>query len=83
MSNEPFSRRYGYGPEEREISIREDAPYEIRAAILKIAEGELGLSPGLLRDVLCTVLRTLPDQSNWSPYPNIWRECQQLIENCP
>ena len=83
MSNERFSRRYRYGPEEREISIRDDAPYEIRAAILKIAEGELGLSPGFLRDVLCTVLRKVPDRSHWSSYPNIWEECQQLIEGCP
>jgi hypothetical protein len=83
MSNEPFSRRYGHGPEEREISIRDDAPYEVRAAILKIAEGDLDLDPSLLRDVLCTVLRTLPDRSNWSSYPNIWEECQRLIEQCP
>ncbi|GIW53644.1 MAG: hypothetical protein KatS3mg082_0048 [Nitrospiraceae bacterium] len=39
MSTEPFSRRYGHRPEEREISIRDDAPEEVRAAILQIAEG--------------------------------------------
>jgi hypothetical protein len=83
MSNKRFSRRYGYGPEEGEISIRDDAPYEVRAAILKIAEAEVGLSPSFLREVLCTVLRKVPDRSNWSPYPNIWEECQRLIEGCP
>lgn len=83
MSNELFSRRHGYGPQEREISIRQDAPEEVRAAILKIAEGELELSPGFLRDVLCTVLRKVADPNNWSPYPNVWGECQELIEGCP
>jgi hypothetical protein len=33
--------------------------------------------------VLCTVLRKLPDRSNWSAYPNIWGECQDLIEGAP
>ncbi len=83
MSTEPFSRRYGHGPKERDISIRDDAPEEVRAAILKIAEGELDLGPSFLRDVLCTVLRKLPDRSNWTEYPNVWEECQRLIEDCP
>lgn len=83
MNHERFSQRHGYVPDTADISIREDAPYKVRAAILKIAEGELGLSPGLLRDVLCTVLRKVPDRSNWSEYPNIWEECQRLIENAP
>jgi hypothetical protein len=82
MNEEAFSRRFGHKPEEREITIREDAPKEIRGAILKMAEGDLGVSPSYLRDVLCTVLRQLPDQSNWSEYPNIWNECQYLIEGC-
>jgi len=83
MNDDRFSKRLGYGPQEAEISIRDDAPYEVRAAVLKIAEGELGLGPGLLRDVLCTVLRKVPDRSNWSAYPNIWEECQRLIEGAP
>ena len=78
MSEERFSRRFGHGPEEREITIREDAPDEVRGAILKMAEGDLSLSPSYLRDVLCTVLRQLPDRSNWSEYPNVWNECQHL-----
>lgn len=83
MNIETFSHRYGHASEKREIFIRDDAPEEVRAAILKIAEGDLDLSPSFLRDVLCTVLRKLPDRSNWSEYPNIWNECQMLIECCP
>src|SRR5574341_1864166 len=83
MSEERFTRRFGHGPEEAPISIRNDAPEPVRGAILKIAEGELGLTPSRLRGVLCTVLRTLPDRSNWSAYPNVWDECQYLIEGTP
>jgi len=83
MSNERFSRRHGYGPVEAEITIRDDAPYEMRTALLKIAEGEVKVRPGLLRDVLCTVLRTVPDPGNWSEYPNVWQECQTLMEGAP
>ncbi len=83
MSDERFSRRFGHGPEERDITIREDAPDEVRGAILKIAEGELGLRPGRLRSILCTVLLKLPDSGNWSEYPNVWDECQYLISSAP
>jgi len=82
MEEERFSRRFGHRPEDAEITIREGAPDEVRGAVLKMAEGDLGLSPKYLRDVLCTVLRKLPDQSNWSVYPNIWEECQNLIGEC-
>ena len=41
------------------------------------------LGPGLLRNVLCAVLRKVPDRYNWSEYPNIWEECQELIEKAP
>jgi len=83
MSEERFSRRFGHRPAEREITIREDAPEDVRGAILKIAEAEVGLSPGRLRGVLCTVLRKLPDSANWSDYPNVWEECQSLISGAP
>lgn len=64
MSMEPFSRRYGYHPEEPEVSIRDDAPKDVRAAVLQIAKGDLDLPPDFLREVLCTLLRKLPDSSN-------------------
>lgn len=81
--SERFSQRHGFGPTEIPITIRDEAPYEVRAALLKIAQGELELGPHLLRDVLCTVLRKLPDSGNWSDYPNVWEECQALIEGAP
>lgn len=83
MANGPFGKRYGFAQHESEISVVDDAPYEIRTAILKIAEGDLELAPSFLRDLLCTVLRKVPDRNNWSEYPNVWEECQRLIEDAP
>ena len=83
MKDKPFSRRHGFRSEESGISIRNDAPVEVREAILRIAEGEMDVAPSLLREVLCTVLRKVPNRNNWTPYPNIWGECQELIENAP
>jgi hypothetical protein len=78
---QPFSRRHGYTPSDREIIIREEAPEEFRAALLHISE-EVGLQPSELREIVCRVLRRLPDRGDWSEYPNIWDEVQCLIEEC-
>jgi hypothetical protein len=84
MAQEQFSKRFGLAQEETEpeITIRDDAPSHVRDGILSIAEGTLGLSPSTIRDILCKVLRKIPDRSNWSEYPNIWYECQSLIQKC-
>jgi hypothetical protein len=79
--NKPFSRRHGYHPEEREIIVRHDAPEELRGSMLQIAS-DVGMTPRSLREVVCRVLRRLPDPNNWSEYPNIWEEVQSLILSC-
>lgn len=81
MDKQPFSKRYGHSSKGREITIREDAPQEFREALLQIGRN-IGLSPGTLRDIVCRVLKRLPDQENWSPYPNIWNEVQNLVMGC-
>lgn len=81
ISNKPFSHRHGYNPGDREITIRQDAPREFREALLQIARA-VGLGPSALRDIICQVLKKLPDSSNWSEYPNIWGEVQSLILGC-
>ena len=78
MNDERFSKRHGYGPEEAAILIRDHAPEEVRGGILSIAKGELELQPSFLRYALCTVLRKIPDQANWSEYPNIWGNVSNL-----
>lgn len=76
-----FSRRHGFRPEDAEISIREDAPAGLRAAILQIAV-ELGLTWSDLRRVVCRVLRVMPDPNNWSEEPNVREEVDALVQGC-
>jgi len=42
----------------------------------------MGMGPEQMRDIVCEVLLERPDQSNWSPYPNVWNEVNCLIESC-
>ena len=82
MSKDTFSRRHGFAAQADEITIRDDAPAEVRAAILKIAEGDLELGPDTIRAVLCTLLRKMRDSNNWSHDP-VFDECQRLMDNAP
>lgn len=82
MTQERFSDRHGYRGAEPEITVREDAPDGLRFAIPLIAQ-DVGMSPGAMRRVICSVLLVRPDPSNWSEYPNIWDEVNNLIESCP
>jgi hypothetical protein len=81
-AQQPFSKRHGLIPETREITVWEDAPDGFRHALLHAAHETCGLSPSTLRDVVCQVLRTRPDPSNWSEYPNVWGEVQDLVYGC-
>jgi AbiJ N-terminal domain 4 len=77
---QPFSKRNRLITP-KEITIREDAPESLRYFVLDTAR-ELGWSPSSLRGVICRVLRTRPDPGNWSEYPNVWGEVQDLIYGC-
>jgi hypothetical protein len=61
----PFSQRFGYRGPETEITVREGAPADLRAAIVILAEN-LGLTPGNMRLGACSVLMKAPDPNNWS-----------------
>jgi hypothetical protein len=76
-----FSKRHGFAPEEPEIAIREDAPYELRGVVADIAY-ESGLGPHGLRGIVCRVLRTREDPSNWSPFPNVDDEARGHLDSC-
>ena len=78
---QPFSKRHGFRGDPKEITVREDAPEPLRYFVVQTAI-DSGLSPSFLRRLLCRVLRTTPDPSNWSEYPNIWDEIQSLIRGC-
>src|SRR5262245_36250861 len=77
-----FSSRHGHRAQPAEISVRDDAPIGLRAAIPLIAKGA-GMSPKAIREIVCEVLLKKPDEDNWSEYPNVWNEVNQLIEECP
>lgn len=76
---EPFSERYGYTPPDADISIRHEAPYELRGVIVNLAY-ECGAKPHGLRSLVCHVLQTREDPSNWSAYPNVDNEVRELID---
>ena len=77
-----FSDREGYRPLPAPITIREDAPSDLRGAILMLAEAA-GMSPSDMRHVVCQVLLVRPDSNNWSEYPNIWDEVVRDMQNAP
>lgn len=74
-----FSDRYNHQPPDAEITIREDAPDELRLAVLQIAIDN-GLAPSDLRDIACSILFICPDQNNWSE-SNIRAEVQSILKN--
>jgi hypothetical protein len=78
----PFSRRFGYRAPESEITVREDAPPDLRAALVMLAD-RLGLGPKNMRLGACSILMKAPDPNNWSDYPNVFGEVQDLVESCP
>lgn len=78
---ERFSRRYGYAEADAEITVRHDAPNELRSVVVEIAY-ESGLEPEPLRRTVCPVLRTAPDPSNWSDFPNVDNEVRGHLDVC-
>ena len=81
MSDDGFSDRHGYRETDAEITVREDAPPSLREAILAIAD-RVGMSPSGMRRILCQELLARPDPNNWSEYPNISYEVNNLICRC-
>jgi hypothetical protein len=76
-----FSKRHKYRPKPKEITVREDAPEALRHYVMEKAV-ELGLGPSSLRQLICSVMHVRPDPSNWSEYPNVWGEVQDLAYRC-
>src|SRR5690349_17472922 len=76
-----FSERHGFRPPDADITIRQDAPAELRSYLVDLAY-ECGMAPATVRTVVCRVLRRRPDPSNWSPFPNIDGETRQHLDEC-
>lgn len=84
---QPFSKRNRYSSGAKEITIREDAPENLRYAVLQTAI-DLDRTPTALRAILCRVLRVPPNPNSWKEYPNVWgdpnvwEEVQALMYGC-
>lgn len=79
--DEPFSKRHGFrDSRSAEITVRQDAPYELRGVLVDMAY-EAGLKPSGLRELVCRVLKKRPDKYNWSERPNIDNEVRGLIDD--
>ena len=78
---ERFSRRNRYTSPDAEITVREDAPLELRSAVVDIAY-ESGAIPSALRDAICRALRIAVDPGNWSEFPNIDIEVRESLSRC-
>lgn len=76
-----FSDRYGYQPDDVEITVRLNAPDELRDIIVDIAY-ESGLRPRTLRTIVCRLLRKREDSNNWSEFPNVDNEVREQIGSC-
>ena len=78
---ERFSDRHCYQSDEQDITIREDAPEDLRFAIPLLAQ-DAGMTPTAIRRSVCQVLLVRPDPMNWSEYPNVWEEVNGLVADC-
>ena len=82
MNEESFSMRHGFGHvTNTEITVRHDAPYELRGAVVELSY-LCGIQPKSLRSIICRVLLKRPNPNNWSEYPNIDEEVRNLIDDC-
>lgn len=76
-----FSKRLGYQSGASKITIREDAPVALRYFIPECYY-RIGYEPSNARNIICPILREVPDRNNWTERPNIATEVENLLENC-
>jgi len=74
----PFSARYGYKGKGTDM-IYEDAPEAVRVGLREILQEMAFGTPSYQRVIICKALRRRPDPNNWSEYPNINDEVDDLI----
>jgi hypothetical protein len=77
-----FSDRFGYKGADAPITVREDAPTGLREALSMLAY-DAGLQPKGVRSAICEVLLRRPNPDNWSDYPNVAGEVEDLIDGAP
>ena len=77
----PFSERHEISKESPEITIRYDAPDDLRYAVTEIVfDSDLG--PKEIREIVCKTVMKRPDEErNWSD-EYVKKEVQSLLRNC-
>ena len=78
---ETFAKRHGYRAVDADVTVREDAPAELRAAVPQIAL-RAGMTYASMREVICRTLLAQPDPANRSEIPHIRDEVDGLLRNC-
>jgi hypothetical protein len=81
VKEQSFSERHGLAADAPEIIVRQEAPHDLRGFLIDFAY-KSGLDPHRVRDIVCKVLLTRPDESNWSAYPNVDHEVRKLLDGC-
>lgn len=81
MDDLRFSERHRYAPTDIPISIRGDAPFDLRGMLADFAY-EAGLRPTSLRSIVCRALMIPPSSDNWSEYPNMDLEVRGDLRDC-
>lgn len=76
-----FSERHGYRPVAAEIGVRQDAPADLRRAIVILAE-ESGLIGKELRSVIGRSLVVEVDDDTWRDR-DVRGESQRMLDSCP
>ena len=79
--SERFSKRHGLSGDVQEITVRNDAPENLRFAVVQIAY-DSGFRPKALRSVVCKTLMVPPDDNNWTDFPNVDQEVRDLLRSC-
>jgi hypothetical protein len=75
MEEKRFSERQGLAPEPPEITVRYEAPSDLRGLVVDFAY-RAGLDSEALRAIVCHVLMKRPEDSNAD------RELQKLLDGC-
>ncbi|MFG8100508.1 AbiJ-NTD4 domain-containing protein, partial [Pseudomonas aeruginosa] len=74
-----FSKRHGYEPE---ITVRDDAPPELKEYFLHLVYG-IGLPPETLETIICQALKKLPKpRVQWPGITNVKRYNTEYLNEC-
>ena len=74
-----FSDRHGFQAPDAEITIRYEAPDELRGVLVTLAY-ESGTPPKAVRTLVCRALRKREDPDNWSDFPNVDNETRGNLD---